>query len=243
MNRSGTMVVTEQTSETLSIGQVVRALKAVSPDVTSSMLRHWEQEGLISPRRTPGGHRQYSRRDLDRLRTIVELRSRRYLPLDMVKFLLRRMEEDPTYDVSFHDQIFRPVQYDPDFVPLSREEAAKYVGLSPATLENLEALGLVVPAGDEPAYDEDDLRILRLLVDLQALGIKAESVWFYAEHASRQAQQELEVFRSVIRNQSTTQAKHAMYRRLQRITCDLQALLYQKYVRRELSALLTGRGG
>lgn len=230
------------TSDCLTIGQVVEELRKISPDVTSSMLRHWEQEGLVAPDRTSGGHRQYSRRDLDRLRTIVELRARRYLPLDVVKYLLRRMEEDPTYDVSFHDQIFRPAEYDPEFVPLSRAEAAARVGLSPDELAQLEATGLLVPTSDgQPTYDEDDLRILRLLMDLRELGIEPEQVQFYAEQTSRQAREELKIYQPVLRKQNRVHARQAVYRRLQRITCDLRALLYQKYVRRELSALVSGR--
>ncbi len=36
-------------------------------------LRHYEREGLVVPRRTPGGMRLYRRRDLARLRRIAEL--------------------------------------------------------------------------------------------------------------------------------------------------------------------------
>ncbi len=42
--------------------------------VSRGMLRLWEQEHLISPKRTPGGHRLYSGDDLRRLRQIARLR-------------------------------------------------------------------------------------------------------------------------------------------------------------------------
>ena len=38
------------------------------------LLRLWEREGLVSPKRTPGGHRLYSSEDLARLRQINRLR-------------------------------------------------------------------------------------------------------------------------------------------------------------------------
>lgn len=36
-------------------------------------LRRWEREGLISPRRTEGGQRRYSRRELEQLRHVAQL--------------------------------------------------------------------------------------------------------------------------------------------------------------------------
>lgn len=52
-----------------SIGEAAR-MTGVSP----GMLRLWERERLITPRRTPGGHRLYSSGDLTRLRHIARLR-------------------------------------------------------------------------------------------------------------------------------------------------------------------------
>jgi DNA-binding transcriptional MerR regulator/quercetin dioxygenase-like cupin family protein len=42
--------------------------------VSRGMLRVWERERLITPRRTPGGHRLYSGEDVRRLRQIARLR-------------------------------------------------------------------------------------------------------------------------------------------------------------------------
>jgi DNA-binding transcriptional MerR regulator/quercetin dioxygenase-like cupin family protein len=42
--------------------------------VSRGVIRLWERERLINPRRTPGGHRLYSSSDLQRLRQIARLR-------------------------------------------------------------------------------------------------------------------------------------------------------------------------
>jgi DNA-binding transcriptional MerR regulator/quercetin dioxygenase-like cupin family protein len=42
--------------------------------VSQGLLRLWEREGLISPQRTPGGHRFYTAEDLERLHQIAHLR-------------------------------------------------------------------------------------------------------------------------------------------------------------------------
>src|SRR2546421_11318384 len=58
------------TSELLyPIGEVARLT-----GVSQGLLRLWEREGLISPQRTPGGHRFYTSEDLTRLRRIAHLR-------------------------------------------------------------------------------------------------------------------------------------------------------------------------
>ena len=51
----------------LSIGQVVNLLRGAYPDLSNSKIRFLEDEGLITPHRTPKGYRQYSKEDVDRL--------------------------------------------------------------------------------------------------------------------------------------------------------------------------------
>jgi methanogenic corrinoid protein MtbC1 len=54
----------------IPIGDAVRSLQSVYPDVSHSSLRFLEREGLLQPVRTAGGHRLYRERDLDRVRMI-----------------------------------------------------------------------------------------------------------------------------------------------------------------------------
>jgi MerR family transcriptional regulator/heat shock protein HspR len=56
-------------------------------------LRIYESKGLVRPKRTPGGTRLYSDRDLDRLRTIQRLTSEFGLNLAGVELVLELEEE------------------------------------------------------------------------------------------------------------------------------------------------------
>lgn len=46
----------------MKIGEAARRV-----GVPTHVLRHWEDEGVVTPRRTPSGHRDYSREHLHRL--------------------------------------------------------------------------------------------------------------------------------------------------------------------------------
>lgn len=60
------------TEDLVSIGAVVEELRRSYPDVSHSSLRFLEREGLITPIRTPGGHRLFTPADVARIRRIKD---------------------------------------------------------------------------------------------------------------------------------------------------------------------------
>ena len=76
----------------LSIGQVVNLLRNTYPDLSNSKIRFLEDEGLITPHRTPKGYRQYSKEDVNRLEVILHLQKTRYMPLNVIKTKLDNAE-------------------------------------------------------------------------------------------------------------------------------------------------------
>jgi MerR family transcriptional regulator, light-induced transcriptional regulator len=81
---SGAAGELDQTEELISIGSVVSDLQRSYPDVSHSSLRFLEREGLITSIRTRGGHRLYSRTDIDRIRQIKVWQAQR-LSLDQIR--------------------------------------------------------------------------------------------------------------------------------------------------------------
>ncbi len=69
----------------LTIGKVVKRLQKQYPDLSVSKVRYLEDEGLLTPSRTPGGYRLYSQHDVRRLETILYLQKNRFLPLQVIK--------------------------------------------------------------------------------------------------------------------------------------------------------------
>jgi methanogenic corrinoid protein MtbC1 len=78
----------------LAIGDVVAALHRDYPDVTRSSLRFLEREGLIEAERTAGGHRLYTRTDVDRLRQIKRWQAQR-LSLQQIRQRLTQLDRLP----------------------------------------------------------------------------------------------------------------------------------------------------
>ena len=84
----------------LTIGKVVKRLQQRYPDLSVSKVRYLEDEGLITPARTPGGYRLYSQHDINRLETILHLQKTRFLPLQVIKDELERGESGGMSSVS-----------------------------------------------------------------------------------------------------------------------------------------------
>jgi methanogenic corrinoid protein MtbC1 len=78
-------------SETLTIGEAVLRLQQAYPEVTHSSLRFLQREGLLEPTRSNGGHRLYTLRDLDRVRTIKQWQAQR-LSLTEIRARLAAMD-------------------------------------------------------------------------------------------------------------------------------------------------------
>lgn len=231
----------DKTETPLGIGELVERLRAECPEISLSMVRFWEREGLIAPVRTEGGHRKYAERDLERLRLIVQLRHRRYLPLAAVKRILRELENDPASDLRLSDELFRPAEYDPDFQPLRRAEAAKRVGLSVGQIRAFERLGFL-PVESEAAsrrrFDEDDLRILQLLGELLKAGLAPEDLAFYAEDVRAHVAHEFQLLDRVIGGCAGPPQRRATFRQVQQCAGQLRALLYRRYGRQAAGELL-----
>ncbi len=82
----------DSVEDPVSIGRAVDLLQVEYPDINPSTLRFLESEGLLSPARTPGGHRLYRAEDLERFRSI-RMMQRHRLPIDEIRERLSRLDK------------------------------------------------------------------------------------------------------------------------------------------------------
>lgn len=80
----------------MRISDVLGTLRAEFPAITHSKLRFLEEQGLVEPRRTASGYRQYSLADVERLRFVLAEQRDRYLPLKVIKDKLAALDQGDT---------------------------------------------------------------------------------------------------------------------------------------------------
>jgi len=78
--------------EGLTIGKLIKELKKVYPDISTSKLRFLESYGLLSPKRGINKYRAYLKDDIKRINFILKMQKEFYLPLDVVKEKLKSKE-------------------------------------------------------------------------------------------------------------------------------------------------------
>lgn len=79
-------------SETMSIGEVLAALREEFPDVSVSKIRFLESEGLIAPARSPSGYRRFGESDIERLRAILRVQRDSFMPLKIIRKKLEQAD-------------------------------------------------------------------------------------------------------------------------------------------------------
>jgi len=224
-----------------SIGEVVEKLKGEYQKLTKSMIRFWEKEELITPTRSQGGHRKYTEQDVERMKIIVDLRKKRYLPLPVVKHIIHRLDQDPTYDLQIFDEVFQPEDFDPNFQPMMRNQAAEETGLTIEQLNEVERLGFLPrEEGTNPdrLFEEDDLQVLHLLKETLDLGFVLADLRFYVDDIKTHIKNEAEFWKKVRKTTSTTGGRNIIIRKLLNNTRRLRSLIYRKYGGQEIGSVL-----
>ncbi|WP_022899209.1 MerR family transcriptional regulator [Humibacter albus] len=152
----------------LSIGQVLAQLTPEFPDLAPSKLRFLEEQGLVTPARTASGYRKFCTDDVERLRTILTLQRDHYLPLKVIRSYLADLDAGRTPLIPGTSGPTRPNILSTGH-RFSREELLSEAEASPALLQEAIAASLVSPAD---VYGEDQLIVLKALVDLHRSGIE-----------------------------------------------------------------------
>jgi len=69
----------------MNIGKTVEKIKKYYPSVSISRLRFLEAEGLIKPKRSKGGTRSYSEKDIEKIKKIIYLQEEQFYTLKAIK--------------------------------------------------------------------------------------------------------------------------------------------------------------
>ncbi len=185
-----------------TMSEALSLLQPELPNLTPSNLRFLEREGLLLPQRTPGGHRLYSDQDIIRIRLIKRLQVQRYYPLEIIRHMLAKLEQakDVEAEMAFLESLYAPLTYDPNFVPLNREQLAERTGLLPSDVARLEEMGLLFPHANGNGrryYDEDDLKVADLVAQELQHGARLDDFAAFAAAMRALVEEEFNLFRKL----------------------------------------------
>lgn len=206
----------------LTIGKVVSKLQESYPDLSVSKVRYLEDEGLLTPSRTPGGYRLYSARDIQRLETILYLQKSRFLPLSVIKDELDGKKDAPVDETGegVHPQedavdptLAVDAEAEGEMHPIDR--IPEVAGVPISLVRKLADCGIIrlvkSPAGRDLVRGSD-LRLIRACNELARFGIEPKNLRQYVAAANR----EIPMFEQALASLSRHQGESADERRLRR---------------------------
>ncbi|HLL87001.1 MAG TPA: MerR family transcriptional regulator [Thermoleophilaceae bacterium] len=228
-------------AKALTIGAVCKQLEREFPDISISKIRYLEDQKLLSPRRTPGGYRLYSAREVNRLRTILRLQRDEFLPLRVIRQELAAGRADaqtgeaPPPDprslrratVSVGDRA--EARY-------SLETVLEETGADAALVRELEDFGIVKgrQEGGELTYDETEREIVRAAGELARFGVGGRNLRVFRTSADREAALLEQILASSLRSRNPERRREAVetLENLATVASNLKHLLLVRDLRR-----------
>ncbi len=168
-----------QPSRLLTIGAVCRRLKAEFPDISISKIRYLEDQGLLAPRRTPGGYRLFGETDIDRLETILRLQRDEFLPLRVIK------QELSTAVQKSRRRQQAPLAAQQQEIDLA--ELCARAGVTPAFARDLEEYGLLGSrtVRGTRLYPESEAEVAAVCARMASYGVSARHLRTFQTTADR----------------------------------------------------------
>ncbi len=170
--------------------------------VPSRTIRYYTQQGLLPPPELRGRVGYYSDTHLERLRLIKELQEKRFLPLNVIRNVIRKFEAGADLDAMLAplDMVFAPRWSSEHSPELTREQLADQAGVSQDVVEEAEAMGFLFPVrrGRERRYTVDDVHMLEVADEWLALGLPRDLGRLYRDSLEQISRRQVEAFNACV---------------------------------------------
>ncbi len=220
-----------------SIGQLVRELQSEFPDLSISKVRYLEDRGLISPRRTKGKYRKYSRDDMRILRSILAMQRDEYLPLDVIRQRVEATGSSVSPGGSAAGGLATTMSLAREEAEYTLEELCEALGVDDEFILGLVEFRLLERSAEEgPAFTESDLDAARICHRLARFQVEPRHLRVLSSSAERQAGLVEQVVTPALRSGHSDRKEHGL-----ETAQELGALfagLSQLLLRRELRNIL-----
>lgn len=232
----------------LSIGQVVNFLRGAYPDLSNSKIRFLEDEGLITPHRTPKGYRQYSKEDVDRLEVILHLQKTRYMPLNVIKQRLENATDLSTlaYEVGLLSDV--PLKTEPKETKQKLhpiETIPDMLGVEISFIRSLaenDLIRIIKSPQNRELVDGRDFPIIRYCSELSRFHIEPRNLRQYVSSANRESSMFEQVLVSMLGMDTSDDERDAKleraFKKLHDLTEGVHTALLKNRVFESLNAVV-----
>jgi len=152
----------------MNIGEAVKQVQKKYPSVSISRLRFLEKEGLIKPKRSNGGTREYSTKDIERIFKILNLQEDQFYSLKAIKNNLQLISKNSIKNIKIQEY--------------SKHDALKKSGLSVANFQNLVDFNFEI---EKDIFNQNEVERLTSYAYFYNLGLSAKNFTIIKSLADR----------------------------------------------------------
>jgi DNA-binding transcriptional MerR regulator len=179
----------------------------VATGVPKGTIQYYIKEGLIpKPIKTQTNMAYYSTDHINAIRLIKELQSKRYLPLSVIKKIVKQGKDGLSVDeiqtiAKLDGKLFKNLDESLTIRKVNTKQLIGRTGADLNEIKELEAMGILHPhkKGSQKYFDEDDIRIMECWKKLREigfskdLGFAPEDFSAYRESTAKMVEEETKI--------------------------------------------------
>ena len=142
----------------MNIGEAVKVLQINFPSASISRIRFLEKEGLINIKRSSGGTRKFTKKDIEKISKIIDLQENEFYSLKAIKNNPSLLKSTKTKSIKIDDYSIR--------------DMLKQSGLSMAQFEDLVSFGF---EANTEKFNNEDLNRMKAWSYFYSLGLEPKN--------------------------------------------------------------------
>jgi DNA-binding transcriptional MerR regulator len=150
--------------------------------IPKATIQYYIKEGLIpKPVKTHANMAYYSEEHINAIRLVRELQSKRYLPLSVIKKIVKHdkgaLSVDELQTIAKMDgKLFKNLKENLPIKQITAKQLAEWTGTETKEIRELERMGILHPQkkGKQLYYGEDDIRFMECWKKMRELGFSKE---------------------------------------------------------------------
>ena len=217
--------------------------------VPTRTIRYYTQQRLLPSPTLRGRVGHYDERHVERLRLIKELQEKRYLPLSVIRSVVRHFEAGADLDTMLVplDMVFAPRWDASDRREFTRDELAAEAGVDISVVDAAEEMGFLFPTRKR-LYTLDDLHMLAVADAWLKLGLPRSLGRLYRSSLEKISRMQVRAFDDCVvapaAGLSPDETRERLlegYRDMSRVFHQLVSLLHHKLLQKAVESYATAR--